>query len=596
MFFLSRIRRLFATVVLTAGLAASSIPLAMAQTSLIFSSTRGVFVNEALGWNDFFINGYGGAGTVIGNVEGGHIWFGHEVFVRPPDQPAVFLTFSNTASGGVDEIDYHATAVGNALAGSGYVAGSYPNSSFTYVGLGMAPYAEVWSGAIATSFSATNFGSFETTPASTLAPYKAFFNGINFSGTVRKTDVINSSWGGSDPAATSPEILGIDGLARQNSTVAFVVSAGNSGTATVGAPGSAYNNITVGSLGGASYLNPSDFSSRGLADFFNPETHITITGARVAVDIAAPGEQLSLAAYLGDSGSLGASTDPQLSGLVQEPSPATLYFTSLDGTSFSSPIVAGAVSLLKDVAKTHPTLNLNADPDALDTRVVKSVLMAGAKKTVGWNNGQAANQSGTLITTQALDTATGAGSLDLNGAKEAFFLGTTDVTGSRGGTLLADGWDFGTVALGQRNDYVFLNDFSENIELAISLNWFANRSFNDTTDIGSDLSFSNLNLELWQVTNGVFVTMVAQSATIYNNTEFLRLELPDAGKYGLRITFTGLVYDQTDAVASESYGVAWRSQTVPEPRAILLVAVTGLALLARTRFRRSRADAKNSFS
>ena len=65
---------------------------------------------------------------------------------------------------------------------------------------------------------------------------------------------------------------------------------------------------------------------------------------------------------------------------------------------------------------------------------------------------------------------------------------------------------------------------------------------------------------------------------------------------GLRITFTGLVYDQTDAVASESYGVAWRSQTVPEPRAILLVAVTGLALLARTRFRRSRADAKNSFS
>ena len=90
--------------------------------------------------------------------------------------------------------------------------------------------------------------------------------------------------------------------------------------------------------------------------------------------------------------------------------------------------------------------------------------------------------------------------------------------------------------------------------------------------------------------------MVAQSATIYNNTEFLRLELPDAGKYGLRITFTGLVYDQTDAVASESYGVAWRSQTVPEPRAILLVAVTGLALLARTRFRRSRADAKNSFS
>ena len=591
MFFPVHKRWLAALLVFVLGWANPFVPKAYAGESLIYSSDTDTFVNEGLGWNDFFFSGYLGASTVIGNVEGGHIWFGHEAFIRPPLHPAVFLTFSNTA--GINEVDYHATTVGNVLAGSGYQVGSDP-ASYTLVGLGMAPFAEVWSGAIATSFSATNFGSFETTTASTLTPYKAFFNGITFSGTLRKADVINSSWGGSDPAATSGEIVALDGLAKQNPTVAFVVSAGNSGTATVGAPGSAYNNITVGSLGGASYFFPSEFSSRGLADFYNPETGLTITSVRVAVDIAAPGEQLSLAAYLGDSGSLGHATDPQLAALVQEPSPTNLYFTSLDGTSYSSPIVAGAISLLKDVANTHPFLNLNAHPDAQDTRVVKSVIMAGAKKTVGWDNGQV-NVSGTIVTTQALDYATGSGSLDLDGAKEVYYFGTTDVTGSGGGTILEDGWDFGAVGLGASNDYVFLSDFGEHVELVISLNWFANRSFNNANDLGSDLSFSDLNLQLWQVTNGAFVTMVAQSATVYNNTEFLRLELPDAGKYGLRVTFNGLVYDLTDSIASESYGLAWRSQTIPEPGSILLIAVAGIMWLAWGRIRRPRRASTPAF-
>jgi len=551
------------------------------------------FVNSVLGWNDFFSNGYLGGSTVIANVEGGHIWFDHEAFDRPPDQPDTFRTFNNPA--GSNEVDYHATTVGHVLAGTGYVAGSNP-ASFTYVGLGMAPYAGLWSGATATSFSPNNFGAFEVTTASIIAPYKAFFNGISVSGIQRKADVINSSWGSEDAAATSAGIVALDGLAKQNSTVAFVVAAGNSGTAAVSAPGSAYNNITVGSLGGSSFLNPSDYSSRGAVDFYNPETHITLSGVRAGVDIAAPGELLTLAAYLGSTGSLGATTDPQLVAIRQNPSPTDRYFLNLDGTSYSSPIVAGGIALLKDVANTHPFLNLNAYPDAQDTRVVKSVIQAGAKKTVGWNNGQAVDGNGSVVTTQALDYATGAGSLDLSGAKKVYFFGTTDVSGSGGGTILTDGWDFGTVALNASTDYFFTADFAEDIELTISLNWFSNRTFDNATDIGSDLSFADLNLELWQVTNGVFVTMVAQSATVYNNTEFLRLELADAGAYGLRVTFSGLVYDLTDSVSQESYGLAWSSQTVPEPGSIFLVLSAGLVWLFCGRVRRPHGASGNASS
>src|SRR5690606_32937201 len=155
---------------------------------------------------------------------------------------------------------------------------------------------------------------------------------------------------------------------------------------------------------------------------------------------------------------------------------------------------------------THPFLHLNADPDAQDSRVIKSVLMAGARETTDWDNGQAL-QDGVVTTIQALDPATGAGSPDLAGAKEDCFFGTTDVAGSAGGAILEDGWDFGSVGLGETNEYLFANPFGGDIELTISLNWFADRSFNDLTDIGSDLSFSDLNLELWQVTDGIFVAM-----------------------------------------------------------------------------------------
>lgn len=525
------------------------------------------FVNSVTGWDLFFNAGFRGGSTVIGNIEAGHVWDGHEAFVREPGATNGITTFTNSAPGALNELDFHATMVGHVLAGSGYIPDD--GGSFTLVGLGMAPDAALVSGAVATGFSDTDVGAFSTTEASVVSVYESFFTGSG----VTKPDVINSSWGGSDPAASAPESLAIDGLARQNASVAFVVSAGNGGDAVVSTPASGFNNISVGSLGGADFLQPSSFSSRGFTDFHNPVTDIVITGARAAVDISAPGERMVLAAYLGDSGGIGAA----LPGLVQEPSPTDQYFLNMDGTSFAAPIVAGGISLMKDAANTL----LAGISEAMDTRVVKSVLMAGSTKTAGWDNGQDAMN----VTTQVLDARTGAGAMNLVAAADIYYSGTTGITGDTGGAIANAGWDTATISLGSTIEWVFSSTFTQEMAVTVALNWFSVREFDGVTDIGTDVAFSNLDLEVWSVdAGGTFLSRVGASLSDYNNTEFLRFDSLAAGRYGFRVNFGGMIFDTTNAVDSEVLALAWNAVAVPEPAGPLL-ALCGVTLLVARRRR-----------
>ncbi|MGH8047608.1 MAG: S8 family serine peptidase, partial [Chthoniobacterales bacterium] len=529
--------------------------------------------------------GYFGRNTIVANVEGGHIWGGHEAFDRTgfllPGSPAISInaTSNPVTSPDLGQLDFHATMVGHVLAGTG----STGDGDLTLVGAGMAPFATLWSGAIATTFDQDpdHTGEFEISDESFLLPYKTFFQGQ----LGQKPDVINSSWGFDDPSGTAKETRILDGLAAANPTVAFVKSAGNGGTDSApGGPGSGYNGITVGSLGGLTdanpFMRPSDFSSSKPADFFNPETNTTITGVRAAVSIAAPGEELFLAAYLGKSGSLASRADI----IGPDGNPATdLYFVNAAGTSFSSPIVAGGVALLKDVS--YGGAYLVGQPEARDTRVIKSVLMAGAKATTGWDNGQH-DVGGVITTTQALDYATGAGALDLTSSVFIYVDGTTNVPGEGGGTIEGEGWDIGTVALGTGNNYFFDLSFDGHTELTVSLNWFVERVFNDATGDATEQSFANLNLQVWSVTAGLFTNKVAESASLYNNSEFLRLLLPGAGSYGLRVTFDNVAYDLSHTLNSEKYAIAWTTSSVPEPGTWGAAIALALAVLVIQRRRR----------
>jgi len=535
------------------------------------------FVNDAVGARIFYNSGLYGGSTVIGNVEAGHVWAGHEVFDRSGLGlgNAVQLKIAGTGATGAD--DFHATMVGHVLAGTGYVAasGTIP-AGYSYTGMGLAPQATLWSGAIATAFSTstTSIGSFDTTPASTIPVYRQFFQGI--SGTA--CDVINSSFGGHDPAANEPESVAIDALAFQNPNVTFVAAAGNADVDAVSAPGNVYNGITVGSVGGTNFRTPSAFSSRGAVDFHNPATGATLTGVRAAVDIAAPGELGYLAAYLGPTGGLAPLTD-----LTRNPSPDDRYFVNMDGTSFASPTVAGGVALLKDAVNSG---RYGVPDTAFDTRVVKAVLMATSARTDGWNNGQTL-VNGVVRTTQALDWATGAGSLDLASAGLTYVSGATmDLSGTSAFVIGRDGWDLGSLGVGGQADYTFSTTLAAPTELQVALDWFTRGTFTNATDTGTRSAFANLDLQVWNVVNGVFDTLVAESSSLYNNAEFLRFTLPAGGLYGLRVRLPEMLYDLGPTpVTAETYGLAWKTVIVPEPTAAA-IAVVGIALSAAVAARR----------
>jgi hypothetical protein len=297
------------------------------------------------------------------------------------------------------------------------------------------------------------------------------------------------------------------------------------------------------------------------------------------VDIAAPGELNVLAAYLGPTGGLAPLTD-----ITQNPSPTNQYFVNQDGTSFASPTVAGGVALMKDAAN-----GLGWMPGtALDSRVIKSVLMATSDRTEGWSNGQA-TVGGVVRTTQALDWATGAGALNLETAGLTYLEGNTiDVGGLGGGTIGLNGWDYGSVGVNAFNDYTFTSTLSSPHELQVSLNWFAHGVFDNAADVGTRSALANLDLQVWSIADGAFNSLIAESTSLYNNAEFLRFTLTGAGQYGLRVLSPGMIYDvnaSTAPVTSETYGLAWNMVIVPEPSA-LVMAAAGAALAATLASRR----------
>jgi hypothetical protein len=538
----------------------------------------GTNINTLLGADAFYSQGFTGTNAVMANIEDGHIWSGHETLAHVeqiPNHPSA-----------LNEVDRHATWVGSVMGGrqGGTNPGPYQD--------GMAPDAQLYSGAIATQWNGLRrTGSWSSSDAIKFDQFrKAFSTGVNAAG--RTADVINSSWGFSAGANGSDAMaIGTDGFVNANPRTLFVAIAHNLGPGPdkVTSPGSAYNSMCVAALGrNPPYDRPARFSSGGPNDYTDP-VNGTVNDARQVVDLAAPGQNLSAAYYGGETGGNGTTNNPSVSG----PGPTGLpdgtlggpdYYTrgALAGTSLAAPTVAGGAALLYDA--TYSVFAGNAD--ARDARVMKAVLMNSADKTVDWNNGQVAhpNGNGGILTTQGLDNRVGTGRMNLATAYDQFLTGTTDIAGTFGGNLglVNDiGWDFGQVVSGTTNDYFFDSPLDAGSKLTATLTWFRDGRIDASNTLFDD-SFDDLSLELCSVVDGTPTSLISESSSLYNESEHFSFALPFTGDYALRVRWFKEVFDVIGDANQELYGLAWSAgtalgaATIPEPGSIILLAMAAL--------------------
>jgi hypothetical protein len=545
----------------------------------------GLDVNEHVGATRFYDAGFTGSRAIQANIEGGLNSNTHST-----------LTHNATrvlGTGALNSVQGHATWVSHALGGRTSAA---VNSPLIERGIGF--NAELWAATIATGFGGG--GSFNTSLASEASAYNTIVKtGVGG----RTADVFNNSWGFFDRSNPNGAInqliragfitntIGVDGIVNDTGAVGVFAAGndGNLGPNSVGGIGAGYNTITVGSLGSDTSSPPfgsrSGFSSFGpgnvaVADSATSASQILV-GVRAMVDIAAPGQNLTLASTSGPFN----------------------YNSNLQGTSFAAPIVAGGASLVVDAGKA-----LYGTSEAIDGRVVKAVLLNGASKTAGWDNGQS-DLNGVITTTQALDYQVGAGALDLDRTFDQYvdvlnggLAGTADVLGLGSGDLgdvSAIGWDFGEVDFsGQGTNTYFIDEMLVADTLfSATLSWFIDRNAGRAADysgVGEE-HLADLNLSIFEYdrdTRSILGT-IAESISVYNVVEHLSFLLPQDGWYGISVSYAGSHWNFTGESA-EQYGLAWYGTgvpagVIPEPSTMLLSALGLVGVIAVARRRRQSA-------
>ena len=465
----------------------------------------------------------------------------------------------------------HATAVAQFAAG---LNSSTSDNLIYLTDIGIAPLATLWSGSIIDSGDPNGVN--QQTTDSVAYPFVQFMQtGVN--GTT--ADVVNVSLGAQNVPASSDFFSNlIDGLAAQNPHTTVAIAAGNDGapaagavTGTVNSPGTAFNGITVGALASdptLAYQGISDYSSRGNADFFNPVTGQTLYGMRPAVDLVAPGDYFITSA----------------TPIADEPGYYSIDYGA--GTSFATPLVSGAVAQLDAYAHTIQQLVGQPGLDATDSRVIKAVLLNSADKLPGWNNGQSMI-NGVLTTSQGLDSTLGAGALNVSRAADNYLNGAFDPQVVGSAFVGPKGWDLSTVTAGSPNIYD-LGQLTAGQTLTATLDWFADDTYDSTSNTPSINRFANLDLEVLENLGPNDTQEIALSDALYNNVQQLSFTLNDTADYELEVVYAGVQFDSTiypvDALNpgdSEEYGLAWSNVLVPEPVELALIAP--LFLLFRRR-------------
>ena len=491
-------------------------------------------IADLIGADTFYSQGYTGTRAILGNVEGGMVWDGHQTL----DDGRVAQRVRFAAPPLLESS--HPTWVGGVMVADALLNDSSP----TATGPGIAYGSTLWSGQIATSISGN---SFSISGNSLLWPLM-MFGEVGIGG--QTVDVINSSWSADNDTGNSVINALYDYLANSHG-VTMVISSGNYGQGddTVGAPANSWNVITVGATDSTVEEEAvTSFSSGGDIGSFG------IPGTRTKPDIVAPGLSIVMPTY-----------------------PGSTSFIVASGTSFAAPVVAASAGLMIDLGK---DTGRSTDP-----RVIKATLLNSATKLDGWQQQVATHPTtGTQINFTPVDPAQGTGRVDLGAAWGQY----TASTGGAGdsGSVSSVGWSLAQVQDGSPADYFIDEMLSGGSKLTATLVWFMDRSVIGFDPGATDPwggttfwndSFDDLDLLLYRADAGGNAIGQPIAASISNwdpgepdddplgldSVEHLHFTLPENGRYLMRVRWTQELFDYVADPQSETFALAWSSQFLP---------------------------------
>jgi len=319
--------------------------------------------------------------------------------------------------------------------------------------------------------------------------------------------------------------------------VVVVASIGNGADshAPVFYPGAGANIIGVGVVDS---VNTEDLATN-LANFALAYPEHSSTGptgdGRCKPDIVAPGNYL--AAELNEPNS---------------------YEPTGNWSSFSAPVVAGAVGLLVQKARENTDLSPAVSPDGGNC-VIKAILMNSATKLPYWHKGELQSDDDHV---SPLDYIQGAGMLNAVGAYEHLVAGL-----SAPGEAPTTGWDLNLLDKIQtpENSYEIRLDEPADKFITATVTW--NRHYKTEYPFMPDSEKDcNLRLELWAVDpdNPDNDDLLDYSDSSVDNVEHIHIEAdPGYTNYKIIITFSN-IEDAKEPAVSQRYAVAWNVQKKQE--------------------------------
>lgn len=231
-------------------------------------------------------------------------------------------------------------------------------------------------------------------------------------------------------------------------------------------------------------------------------------------------------------------------------------------TSFSTPVVASAATLLRQQGASSPS------PNAILNEVTKAVLLAGATKDEfpGWSNSS----------TQPLDATFGAGELNIYNSYQIMAGGEFDGGASEGATLdiASRGWDYEASLADQASLFYNFEVTSPTANASVILTW--NTSISDTGGVldYDTLDLANLDLRLYDSSSTFMGSLIGESISTVDNVEHLYLLGLATGDYTLAVSSTSGATD---------YALAWQFTAVPEPSSLAALAIGCIFFLRRRR-------------